>query len=199
MRLLVVYESVMGNTRIVAEAIAEGMSRAAPHAWVRCLSVHRIPAELPEVDLVVIGGPTHVFGLPADWTRRAWVRGMLRRTRTNGRVVQLEPGAAGPGLREWFEELPPTGDPHDCLDGAHPIEEGRRAAVFDTRLDRPFAGGAARGIAQRLRLQGYQLMARPEGFLVEARPGPLLAGEQDRAANWGGLLVARMPARVLSS
>jgi hypothetical protein len=196
-RLLVVYESVMGNTRAVAEAIADGMRDADGSATVRCVPVHRITAELPDADLAVFGGPTHFLGLPAERTRRIWVRGALRRGRDDGHVVQLEPGAVGPGLREWFGELPAVIDPHDCLIGARDVVAGRRAAVFDTRLDRPLAGGAARQIAQRLRQRGYQLVARPEGFLVESLAGPLRPGEQERARAWGAALVGRLAAARL--
>ena len=62
MNALVVYHSQFGNTRQVGEAIAEvfqGAGRA------RTLSADRLTAtELQDVDLVVMGTPTHKMNLP---------------------------------------------------------------------------------------------------------------------------------------
>ena len=195
MRILVVYESVLGNTRVIAEAVAEGARSAAPDAVVRCLPASRVQAEPVEADLVVVGGPTHFFGLPAERTRRLWVEGVLRRGREEGGTASLEPGAAGPGLREWFDDL--AGElgtdgvasagrvpPPDADAGAETL-----AAAFDTRLDRSMSGGAARRIAALLRRHGYHVIARPKGFVVESIAGPLRAGERDRARAWGAELV----------
>ena len=181
MRVLVVYESVLGNTRVIAEAVASGIRSTAPHAAVRCLPASRVLAEPVEADLVVVGGPTHFFGLPAERTRRIWVEGVLRRGRAEGATASLEPGAAGPGLREWFEELAarPPGPPAAAL-----------AAAFDTRLGRTVSRGAARRIGQLLRRHGYRLIARPRGFVVEDLTGPLRPGERDRAEAWGAQVAA---------
>jgi hypothetical protein len=51
------------------------------------------------------------------------------------------------------------------------------------------AGGAAGGIARRLRKHGYQLVSDPEGFVVDDAYGPLRPGEIDRAKAWGAQLV----------
>ena len=188
MQIVVVYESVMGNTRAIAEAVARGARAAVPGATVRCRPAARVLAEPIEADLVIVGGPTHFFGLPAERTRLRWVRGVLRRGRAEGLTTRLEPGAAGPGLREWFDELTGDGDvgaaPRAAGPGGHP-----RAAAFDTRLDRPLAGSAARRIAQLLRRHGYRVIAPPEGFIVEDLQGPLRAGECERAMAWGARLV----------
>jgi hypothetical protein len=71
-------------------------------------------------------------------------------------ILGLEPHDA-PGVRQWLHELP--------------TREGALAAAFDTRLDRSPAmtGGAARGIARRLRRRGYKVLGS-ESFLVEDRP-----------------------------
>jgi hypothetical protein len=190
-RVLVVYESVMGNTRAIAESVAEGIQTAVPEADVRCRPAAHGLAEPAEADLVVVGGPTHFFGLPAERTRRMWVQGVLRRGREQGHFARLEPGATGPGVREWFEELAePDADLGDCIAGARDLSGCPRAAAFDTRLDRPMAGSAARRIAHLLRRHGYQVIARPEGFIVEDMEGPLRAGERQRAVVWGAHLAA---------
>jgi len=58
---LIVYESMYGGTRQVAEAIADGLS-----ASTRCTvtEVGDAPTVVgPDVDLLVIGAPTHAFGM----------------------------------------------------------------------------------------------------------------------------------------
>jgi hypothetical protein len=113
------------------------------------------------VDLIVVGAPTHVHGVSSGRSRKA----------------ALDQGGRGPasgiGVRGWIEKLPESGAP--------------RAAVFDTRADLPvlLAGSAARRIARRLRKRGYRLAAEPESFFVQGTPGPLEAGELERAAAWG--------------
>jgi flavodoxin len=62
MNALVVYHSQFGNTRQVAEAIAEVFQEAGA---ARTLSADRLTAaDLQEVDLVVMGTPTHKMNLP---------------------------------------------------------------------------------------------------------------------------------------
>jgi flavodoxin len=62
MKSLVVYFSKFGNTRQVAEAIAETLGSAGP---ARVISMDRLGvSDLQEVDLVVMGSPTHRMNLP---------------------------------------------------------------------------------------------------------------------------------------
>jgi len=66
MRAAVVYESMFGNTRRVAEAVAEELSL---HMETDLMEVGEAPGRLEAaVDLVVVGAPTHAFSLsrPAD-------------------------------------------------------------------------------------------------------------------------------------
>ena len=59
---LVIYHSQFGNTQQVAEAVAEVFQGA---GTARTLSVDRLTAaELQDVDLVVMGTPTHKMNLP---------------------------------------------------------------------------------------------------------------------------------------
>jgi hypothetical protein len=66
----------------------------------------------------------------------------------------------------------------------------RRAAAFDTRIDKPIllTGSAAKGIAKRLERHGYRLLTGPECFLVSTK-NRLIEGEIDHAATWGAELV----------
>ena len=170
MNAVVVYESVYGNTRGIAEAVAEGLGGA------DVVPVHAA-SDVDRVELLVVGGPTHMHGLATKRSRQMAVEAV----REDG-GVHVEPGAAEePGLRAWLRELPPA--------------DGARAAAFDTRLDRSpwLTGVASRGIAKRLRARGYEVLAT-ESFLVEDSEGPLEEGERDRARQWGVELARSVPA-----
>jgi flavodoxin len=62
MKALIVYFSKFGNTRRVAQAIAEAMKSAGN---VRVLGIDQLAAaDFAGVDLVVLGSPTHAFSVP---------------------------------------------------------------------------------------------------------------------------------------
>ena len=169
MRAVVVYESMYGNTRSVANHIAEGLQS---RYIVDVLPVTDATSErLTGCDLVVCGGPTHVHGMSTERSRAAAVDAAEKPS--NG--LSLDPDAGGPGLRDWFD---------DILDG-----DGAAAAAFDTRVDAPapLTGRAARAIARRLRDHGFRLVVGPESFLVDKHTH-LLAGEEQRATAWGAAL-----------
>ena len=66
MRAVIVYESMFGSTRKVAEAIAEGLADCAEVSVVPVTSADaRI---LDGADLVVVGGPTHTHGMSRPGT-----------------------------------------------------------------------------------------------------------------------------------
>ena len=171
MDAIVVYESVYGNTREVAEAIAEGVGASA------VLPVQEAGGRQGMVDLLIVGGPTHVHGLATKRSRRVGAATAQEDGRSH-----LEAGAtAEPGLRTWLHDLSPGAAHH--------------AATFDTRLDKSpwISGAAARGIARRLRRLGIDVIAT-ESFLVEDTEGPLVAGELARARAWGAELAGSLPA-----
>ncbi|HSK53811.1 MAG TPA: hypothetical protein VK908_01025 [Jiangellales bacterium] len=177
MRVLVVHESLFGSTHQIADAIARGIQESKPDARVECMRVGlATPDAVRRADLLVVGGPTHMRAMTSAATRRMG----LSAERDDGRPHHLEPGAAGPGVRDWFHDLPPA-------------ELGTPAAAFDTRADVRLAGGAAHGIARKLRHHGYELVARPEGFFVGEAEGSLQDGELERARAWGARLVRRRP------
>lgn len=183
MDVAVVYESMFGNTREVAEAIAAGIRESDPSA--RVTVVRSGTAKLSDVGaacLLVVGGPTHMLRMSSPRTRQ---QGLVPTRKATGQSHRdAEPDAAGPGVREWLKALPPA-----------PF--GSRAAAFDTRVGSRMAGGAARSVARQLHKHGYQLAAKAEGFIVTGSEGPLRDGELDRARNWGVALVrhADVPAR----
>jgi flavodoxin len=61
MRAVVVYESMYGNTHLVADAIGTGLETAFD-VWVVPVS-QADPAVLDGAALVVVGGPTYVHGI----------------------------------------------------------------------------------------------------------------------------------------
>jgi hypothetical protein len=171
MRALIVYESMYGNTRAIADHIAAGMGDRIAATVIPLADA--TPALVHEADLLVCGAPTHVHGLSGPRSRRAAVE--PDNVAKNGLVV--EPGADGPGMREWLDALV--------------ARDGGLAAAFDTRIDAPalFTGRASKGIGRRLRRRGYALAANPTSFLVDKK-SRLVAGQTDRAETWGAALAA---------
>lgn len=61
-RVVIIYDSKFGNTEKVARVLAEGMKEQVVN--VDCLRIDEVDAgKLGDYDLLVIGGPTHAFGL----------------------------------------------------------------------------------------------------------------------------------------
>jgi menaquinone-dependent protoporphyrinogen IX oxidase len=172
MRAAITFESIYGNTRAVAEAVAEGLG---PIGDVTVVSHHEAdPGTMAAADLVVVGAPTHMHSLPTSLSRKM----AAHASEEDG--VPLDPGATeSPGIRAWLSEQ----------SGA-----GRRAVAFDTRADgRPgLTGSAARGIAKRLRKRGFDVVVEPESFLVEDAEGPLADGELERAREWGSAIAGQV-------
>jgi flavodoxin len=177
MRTVIVYESLFGNTHKIAEAIAEGIRAQQPDAEVACVPVAEgTVALISGADLLIVGGPTHMRGMSSGITRKMGVQGEQKKAPD----VHVEPGFDGPGLRDWLAGLSqPTGS--------------SSAAVFDTRAGARMAGGAAPGIARRLRRHGYRVLAT-EAYIIDDTQGPLRAGEFDRARNWGASLSRQLAA-----
>ena len=178
MRAVVVYESMYGNTHLVADAIGAGLAQVAGTE----VSVVPVAAATPEVvdrvDLLVVGGPTHVHSMASEASRRAAV--VAAEKPESG--LTMDPDALGEGLREWFGELSRRhGD----------------AAAFDTRVDASpaFTGRASKAIAKRLRRHGWTTVAEPESFLV-TKDGHLLDHEADRARAWGSSLANASTGRL---
>lgn len=179
METAVVYESMFGMTHEVADAIAAGVQEAQPDASVVCLRVGDAdPARIASADLLIVGGPTHMRGMSSGMTRKMAVSMEEKQESTTGGPMGhgLEPDVEGEGLRDWFHDLPK-------------VSKGHHAMAFDTRGDGPMMGGAAKGIAHRLEKHGYELVAEPEGFIIEGDQGLLRPGEQERAHAWAASLV----------
>jgi hypothetical protein len=164
MRALLVYESMFGNTRAVALAIAEGIGQVMA---VDAVEVAEAPRTIPpEVDLLVVGGPTHGHGMTKPATRADAAN------RAGSRLV-----SHGTGIREWLEGLTPA--PREVA-----------AATFDTRIKGPefLWGSAAKGARKLLEAAGFRVMP-PKSFLVGGPMGELfdrLGDEElEKARAWG--------------
>ncbi|MCM0619388.1 flavodoxin family protein [Nocardioides bruguierae] len=168
-RCLVAHESLFGNTRLVAEAVAAGIEESGIDTRVADVRDPRTGHPGPGTDLVVLAAPTHAFSL----------------SRPDSRSDALRRGATGTperGLREWLcrwlEEGGPT---RPCV------------AVLDTRVTRVRRlPGASGRIARLLRAQGYRVLDEPTTFLVRDVEGPLVDGEVERAREWGHRLAEEL-------
>ena len=166
MSIVVVFESMFGNTRQIAAAIAEGL---APYGAVASFTVNDAEATdaAESADLLVVGGPTHVHGMSRPASReeaRNWVNDPAKK-------VTLEPTAPGTGVREWIDGLEKV--PAQC-------------AAFDTRMDvaRILSGAASGHIEHELTKRGSRAIVPAASFLV-SKETVLEDGELARAHAWG--------------
>jgi flavodoxin len=167
MKVLVIYESMFGNTEQIARAVAAGLGESVD---VQVIEVTDAPTEPdPEVALIVAGGPTHAFSMSRESTRADAI--------SKG----AHEGERELGLREWMAALP---------SGQHT----EKMATFDTKIKsmRHLPGSAAKSAAKAAHHHGYESVARAESFYVDDVDGPLLDGETDRARAWGRQLAASM-------
>lgn len=173
MSIVVVFESMFGNTRQIASAIAEGL---APQGPVITMSVND-PASKDAAEsagLLVVGGPTHVHGMSRQVSRdeaRSWADDPKK-------DLSLEPAAPGTGVREWIDGLETV--PALC-------------AAFDTRMDiaRILSGAASGHIQHELTKRGSAAVLQAESFLV-SKETVLEEGELARARAWGASLAEAM-------
>ena len=158
MSALVVYESMYGNTRAVAEAVAGGIGSVGEVEIVEVSSAPVQPAS--GVDLIVIGAPTHAHGLSRPQSRESAAH--------QGPTI-----SRGIGVREWVDGLK--------------IPAGTRVAAFDTRFAKArwITGSAALTTRKLLRRKGLAGDVATESFFVDHSLGPLHDGELRRARSWG--------------
>ena len=165
MRAVVVYESMFGSTRTLAEEVGAGLRECGVVAEV--VEVGEQAARegaLPEADLLVVGAPTHAFGLSRSSTRED--------ARKELPTPLVSPGI---GVREWLEQLGPV--------------NGTPFATFDTKVRTPdLPGSAAKGAHKRLRHAGGTALAPARTFRVNGKADGLVDGERAAAHAWGAEL-----------
>jgi hypothetical protein len=176
LQALVVFESMFGNTEKVAGAVARGLQLEGVDTGLA--EVRSAPTSLSgDLDLLVVGGPTHGFSMSRPPTRADAVeRG-------------ASPERATTGIREWLESV-------GLAKGREPV-----LAAFDTRVTKvrriPLAASSS---ASRLgHKRGLTSMATPTGFLVDDTAGPLVEGELERAVSWGRELGVRLVERAAAA
>ncbi|MFF1635312.1 flavodoxin family protein [Leifsonia sp. NPDC058248] len=164
MKTTVVYESMFGNTRQIAEAIADGVRSSGE---VVVLPVSDAPESTADSDLLIVGAPTHTHGLSRPESRieaGQWADDPAK-------DLQLEPNAEGLGVREWLASVTAVAP---------------RFAAFDTRADiaRLLSGSAAAKIEKNLHKLGSNPITASESYLVD-KQSRLEIGELERAREWG--------------
>lgn len=172
MKIVVVFESMFGNTQVIAEGIAEGLGSAGE---VTVGNVDEIAAEsVGDADLIVLGGPTHVHGMARMSTRFP--------KQDNAKYAPPLPGHEV--LRNWIDRMP---------------KGSAEVAAFDTRFDKAawLTGSAAKKIARKVASKGYHVVAI-ESFFVVGGDGPLADGERARAVAWARDLAGTSESRAAS-
>lgn len=157
MNALVVYESLWGNTKAVAEAIARGIGGGAVAVSTSEASHERVA----QADLLVVGAPLLGFNLPSQEMRRS--------IESNPAHASHRPDLSHPTVRDWLETVPPRAAWY---------------ATFETRIWWS-PGSSAKRIAKALESAGYRQVAPPQRFIVKGSYGPLRTGELERAQAWG--------------
>ena len=157
-RALIIVESCFGNTRAIAEAVAAGLIEGGVEA--QMVDVAQAPGALPEdLDLLVLGAPTHNRGLPTTATRAK-------------AQAQVGAGGASQGISEWL--------------GNAEIPASLSVAAFDTVISRGWlSGSAAKAIAKTLQRRQGRRTVSTRSFVVTASKGPLATGQDSDARSWG--------------
>lgn len=148
MRTLIVYESVHGNTKSVAEAIACGIG-----GDTTLLEVDAAPREV-DYDLLVIGAPT--YGLGMSWPRNR------------------APGSIG--VREWIPEMVVPSTTAVATFGTH-VGNRRIATTASAQIARVLHQAGAPVVTQPVsfRLVGRRGPLRDDEWLRARRWGARLA------------------------
>jgi hypothetical protein len=172
----IVFETMFGTTRLLADAVAKGLSVAStgadPRVTISLANVnHTTELDLATVDLLIVGAPTHAHGLSTPGSRReatAWPS-------DPNKHLTLDADAPGIGLNEW-------------LDGAPVIPP--YFAAFDSRWShaRILTGAASVHLSELLVGRGSRPIVPDESFLIS--DDLLVAGEAYRAEIWGERLLA---------
>ena len=161
MKVLIIYDSLFGNTEQIAQAIGHALGSQEDVEVLRVGNVK--PEQLTGLKLLIVGSPTQRFRpTPA-------INNLLGRIPMNGlRGVKV----AAFDTRLSMNDIDP------------PIVR------FIGRLVVGLFGYAAKPIADRLKKKGGELTIPPEGFYVKGTEGPLKEGELERAADWARQIMA---------
>jgi hypothetical protein len=167
MRVLIVAESCFGNTRTVAGVVAARLARKLGAEAVTLVRPGEAPQELPaDVDLLIVGAPTHDYSIPGEQSRRQAAQ--------KGATVD-----GGVGVREWVAQVTPRAE--------------LRVVTFDTSIKTRFSlGSAAKAAAKALKKRGFRGAERGPSFYVVGTAGPLADDAKQCAETWGADLAASL-------
>ena len=162
-RALIIVESCFGNTRAIADSVAAGLIDGGIEAQV--VDVARAPSALPsDLDLLILGAPTHNRGLPTAATRAK-------------ACAQAGAGSASQRISQWL--------------GNAEIPASLSVAAFDTVISKGWlSGSAAKAIAKTLQRRQGRRTVSVRSFVVTASKGPLATGQESDAHSWGRELAA---------
>jgi len=155
MNILVIYDSVYGNTEKIALAIGGELGSPEDVAIMRVSEVK--PDQFRGLKLLVVGSPTQRFRPTLA------ISNLLKGISTNS--------LKGVKVTAFDTRLTKSN-----------IEETPILAFFVRLFGQ--AAYAAKSIADGLKSKGGELSAPSEGFFVEGMEGPLVKGELERAAVW---------------
>ena len=167
MSTVVVYESMFGNTKTIAEAIAEGLRGA---GQVALGSVDDLsPDQAADARLLVVGGPTHGHGMARANAHQTLAKdgsyAKYGAVLAGGEPARLAGAPSGPGGGRGLR---------------HPLCQAQVAHRVGRHQDRPAPAPPG--------LHG----GRDRELLRPDRRRPLADGERERAVAWGRALAANL-------
>ncbi|MGC3953685.1 MAG: flavodoxin/nitric oxide synthase [Propionicimonas sp.] len=160
MQVLMVIESMFGNTRQLGQQVAAGLTEGG--ATVELVGVDDAPATVEGIDLLMVGAPTHNRGLSTPASRAQAAKAGASSVR---------------GVREWLESV--------AVDGVPRVEVFDTSTSHSW-----LSGSAAKAAVKLLARRSPATPAAARTFLVQGTQGPLQPGELDAALAWGRELAA---------
>ncbi|CAN5157774.1 flavodoxin family protein [soil metagenome] len=197
----IVFETMFGTTRLLADAVARGLSVAGtgvePTVSVRLANVNHATGldiagldiaglDIAGLDLLIVGAPTHAHGLSTPASRSeamAWPNDPNKHVALDADALDADAldadargiGMPGIGMHEWLVGLPAV-PPY--------------FAAFDSRWShaRILTGAASVHLSSILVSRGSWPVVPDESFLISN--DQLVTGEAYRAEVWGERLLA---------
>ena len=160
MKVVIVYDSMYGNTEKIAQAIGSAFGAQADLTILRVGDVK--PEHFTGLNLLIIGSPTQRFRPTIAISN--WLKELPQASITGVKAAAFD-------TRLTWEEISKT-----------------PALAFFVKLFGSGAY-AARSIANELKKKGAKLVVPAEGFFVKGMEGPLNLGELERGALWARRLI----------
>lgn len=155
MNVMIVAESYFGNTRLLADSMASTLTEHGHTANI--IEVNDAPTAVPaDVDVLIVGGPTHNRGMSTPKSRA---------TASGGKDAERI------GVREWLQQLNLAGEP--------------AIAAYDTVTSTSWINGsAAKQMAKTLAGLAKGKHMAIKSFVVRSKEGPLDPAQIVEAQSW---------------